>query len=46
VRARRAKERHHSVADMLVDRAPITDNDAVNQRREAAHQLTDLFRIQ
>ena len=44
--ARGAKQRHDRVADMLVDRAVIADDDAVDQRREARHKLMNLFGVQ
>ena len=44
--ARGAKQRHDRVADMLVDRAVIADDDAVDQRREARHELMNLFGVQ
>ena len=43
---RGSKQRHDGVADMLVDRAAIADDDAVHQRREARHKLMNLFRVQ
>jgi hypothetical protein len=46
VRSGRAEERHYRIADMLVDRTPITNDNAVDERRVAAHQFTDLFRIE
>ena len=46
VGSRGAEERHDGVADMLIDRAAITDDDAVHQRREARHKLMNLFRVQ
>ena len=46
VRAGRTEKRHHGVADVLVDRTAIADDNAVDERGVTAHQLTDLFRIE
>ena len=43
---RGAKQRHDGVADMLIDRAAIAGDDAVDQRREARHKLMNLFSVQ
>ena len=44
--ARGAKQRHDRVADMLIDRAVIADDHAVDQGREARHELMNLFGVQ
>ena len=46
VGSRGSKQRHDCVADMLVDRAAVANDDAVHQRREARHQLMNLFGVQ
>ena len=46
MRTGRTEKRHHSVTDVLVDRTAIADDNAVDERRVAAHQLADLFRIE
>jgi hypothetical protein len=46
VGSRGAKKRHHGVADVLVDRAAIAIDDAVDQRRETVDQLMNLLGVQ
>ncbi|MGF6962090.1 hypothetical protein QFZ97_008046 [Paraburkholderia youngii] len=46
VRARRAEQRHHRVADVLVDRAAIGEHDPVDQRRIASDQRAQVFGIE
>ena len=43
---RRAEQRHHRIADMLVDRAAIADDDAVDELGVACHKLVQLFRVE
>src|SRR5271165_3374009 len=43
---RRAKKRHYGVAHVLIDRAAIAIDDAVDQRGEAIDQLLNLLSIQ
>ena len=44
--SRGAKKRHDSVADVLVDRAAVADDDVVHERGEARHQLMNLLGVQ
>jgi hypothetical protein len=45
MRPRRAEQRHDGVPDVLVDRAAVADDDAVDERREAGNELAHLLRI-
>ena len=42
----RAEQRHHGVADVLVNGAAVTDDHAVGQRREPRHEIADLLGIE
>jgi hypothetical protein len=46
VGSRGAKKRHYGVAYVLIDRAPIAINDAIDQSGEAVDQLMNLLSIQ
>ena len=46
MRTGRTEKRHHSVTNVLVDRTPISDDNAVDEGGIAAYQLADLFRIE
>ena len=46
VRDRGAEERHHAVAQELVDRALVAVDDAEDHLEAAVHDLVDLFGIQ
>ena len=46
MRTGRTEKRHHGVANVLVDRTPISEDNAVDEGSIAAHQLADLFRIE
>jgi hypothetical protein len=46
MRRGRTEKRHHSVTNVLVDRTPISDDNAVDEGGIAAYQLADLFRIE
>src|SRR5229473_3604703 len=45
-RAGRTEKRHHSVTNVLVDRTPISDDNAIDEGGIAVYQLADLFRIE
>src|SRR5262245_54297381 len=46
MRTGRTEKRHHGVTNVLVDRTPISDDNAVDEGGKAAYQLADLFRIE
>ena len=46
MRTGRTEKRHHSVTNVLVDRTPISDDNAIDEGGIAAYQLADLFRIE
>jgi hypothetical protein len=46
MRTGRTEKRHHGVTNVLVDRTPISDDNAVDEGGIAAYQLADLFRIE
>ena len=46
MRHRRPEQRHNGVADVLVDRAAVADDDAVDERREARHEVAHLLGIE
>jgi hypothetical protein len=45
-RLRSAEERHHTVADVLVDPSPVPDDDLLEQREAAVHRLVHVFRVE
>ena len=46
MRTGRTEKRHYGVTNVLVDRPPISDDNAVDEGGIAAYQLVDLFRIE
>ena len=46
VRARSAEQRHDGIADVLVDRAAVSEHDAVDERSVAADDVAQFFRIE
>ncbi len=46
MRARSTEQRHDGIADVLVDRAAVSEHDAVDERSVAADNVVQLFRIQ
>ena len=46
MRTGRTEKRHHRVTNVLVDRTPISDDNAIDEGGIAGHQLADLFRIE
>ena len=46
MRPRRAKQRHHRIADMFVDRSSVADYNAIHQSSEPSYEFTDFLRIE
>jgi len=46
MRARSTEQRHDGIADVLVDRAAVSEHDTVYKRGIAADNFVQLFRIE